>query len=151
MKSTCMVTLLSVILFSLTLHAVITITTTTNLVFGKVAAGSGGSVIVSPAGVRSTTGGVTVLSSVSGSAAAFNLQGTASTAYIITLPTNTAVTMTSGANSMTVTSFTVSPGLTGSFSAAGTQSITVGATMNVGANEPQGDFSGSFSITVDYQ
>lgn len=146
-----MMALLSVILFSLTLHAVITITTTTNLVFGKVAAGSGGSVVISPAGVRTSTGGVTVLSSVSGSAAAFNLQGLASTAYIITLPTNTAVTLTSGANSMTVTDFTVSPGLTGTFSAGGTQSITVGATMNIGANQPQGDYSGNFSITVDYQ
>ncbi len=141
----------SILFVSASLYATVVIVPVTNMVFGKVAAGSGGSVVISTAGVRTTTGGVNVLTSVAGSAASFNLQGTASTAYIVTLPSNSQVTLTSGANSMTVTSFTISPALSGAFSAGGTATIAVGATLNIGANQPQGEYNGNFTITVDYQ
>lgn len=129
----------------------IAVSTLSNLSFGKLAAGSGGTVVMATTGSRTKTGGVVLLSTGTGSTAVFHLQGTPSQAYIVTLPSNTSVTMTSGANSVRVTDFTMSPGPTGTFNSVGSQNITIGATMNVDSNNPPGDYSGTFSFSIDYQ
>ena len=81
----------------------ITITKTTDMNFGNVAVQSttGGTVVMTPAGVRSATAGVT-LPATSGtvSAASFTVNGQSGYTYAITLPTS--VTLTSASNTMTV-------------------------------------------------
>ena len=42
------------------------------------------------------------------------------------------------------------PSGAGQLDALGNQTLTIGATLNVGANQAPGDYSGSFSVTVAY-
>jgi len=131
----------------------ITITNAGNMNFGNVAvSATAGTVILAPASTRTITGGVT-LPAVPGTVAAahFDITGTANYTYSITLP-STATTVTSGANTMTVTAFTSNPGTTGTLSATGTQTINVGATLNIAANQAAGTYvSGTpFQVTVNY-
>lgn len=122
-----------------------------NLSFGSFIAGSGGTISVSAAGARSSTGGVLPLGQGSGVAAAqFNVSGTANASYTITLPANnTVVLVDAAANTMALSSFVANPP-TGTLSAGGSQSIRVGATLIVGNAQPSGSYSGSFNVTVNY-
>jgi len=136
-----------------TIVAPIAIANTADMNFGNVAVGaSAGTVILTPAGGRSTTGGVT-LPAVTGTvtAAAFNVTGQANFTYAITLPA-AATTITSGANTMTVDTWTSNPTPTGTLSAGGSQALTVGATLNVNANQPAGTYVSAtpFTVTVNY-
>jgi hypothetical protein len=135
-------------------RAQIAISNTGALAFGKFASGSGGAVTVSTSGARTSSGGVVLLSSGAGAAAGFNISDSdpASLAktYIITLPANGTVTLASGSNSMPVNDFISDPSGSGIMT-AGTQLLIVGATLSVGANQPVGNYSGSFSVTVNYQ
>lgn len=122
--------------------------------FGNVAVRStaGGTVVLSPAGGRTATGGVT-LPSTNGtvSAASFTVSGTGSYHYTITLPVS-AITISSGANTMTVTTFTSTPTGAGGVLTAGEQTLNVGATLNIGAAQPSGVYVSDtpFDVTVNY-
>lgn len=128
----------------------ITIVNTQALAFGSFAAGSGGSVTVSAAGVRSAGGGVVLLSAGAGSGASFSVTGDPNLTYAITLPANGVAALSSGANSMALTAFTSSPASTGVLSAGGSQTLSVGATLGVGGNQAAGNYSGSFNVIVNY-
>ena len=129
---------------------VIAISHTQALAFGKFVAASGGTVVVSPGGVRSKTGGVVLVSSGAGTAAQFAVSGDANLTYAISMPGNGVVSLVSGANSMAVNNFTSSPNLTGKLGAGGTQTLFVGATLSVGGNQATGSYSGVFDVTVNY-
>jgi Domain of unknown function (DUF4402) len=122
--------------------------------FGNVAVQSttGGTVVLSPAGVRTATGGVTLPTTATGTitAASFTVTGTGNYSYAITLP-STALTITSGANTMTVTTFTSDPSGVGTLT-AGTQTLNVGATLNVSAAQAAGTYVSAtpFDVTVNY-
>ena len=120
------------------------------LTFGSFVAGTGGTVIMSAAGARSPGGGVILVPSGSGSAASFNVTGDPNATYAITLPANDVVSLTSGANTMAVNNFTSNPASGGQLSIGGSQTLTVGATLSVGSNQASGSYSGSFSVTVNY-
>jgi hypothetical protein len=127
----------------------ISIAKTADMNFGDVVAGgSAGTVVLTPAGARSATGGTTLGSGTSVAAAAFNVTGQANATYAITLPAS--ATVTSGANSMTVDTFTSNPSGTGTLSGGGSQALSVGATLNVGASQATGTYTGSFNVTVTY-
>lgn len=131
----------------------ISITKTADMNFGNISvqATSGGTVILSTAGVRSTTGGVT-LPATTGTvtAASFTVGGEGAYTYVITLPT-APHSIISGSNSMTVTAFASNPSGTGQLT-GGTQTLTVGATLNVSAAQPTGVYSSEtgFTVTVNY-
>jgi hypothetical protein len=131
----------------------ISITKTVDMNFGNVAVqtAAGGTVVLTPLGVRSVTGGVT-LPAVFGTvtAASFTVNGQGTYTYAITLPA-TATTLTSGANTMTADTWTSSPSATGALT-AGTQTLSVGATLNVAAAQAAGLYvSGTpFNVTVNY-
>jgi Domain of unknown function (DUF4402) len=127
----------------------IAIAKTSDMHFGDVVAGgSAGTVVLTPAGVRSAAGGTTLGNAGGTAAAAFNVTGQGSATYAITLPAST--TVTSGANTMTVNAFASSPSGTGALSAGGSQALTVGATLNVGASQATGTYTGTFNVTVTY-
>lgn len=129
----------------------ISISNTQALGFGKFAAGSGGSVTVSPSGARSATGSVALLSSSGGAAAQFTVSGDANFTYAISLPANGTVVLTkNGGQTMSVNNFSSSPSPAGQLSALSKQTVSVGATLSVGSNQATGAYTGSFTVMVDY-
>jgi spore coat protein U-like protein len=127
----------------------ISITKTADMDFADVvASGSAGTVVLSTAGARSITGGATLGNSTGAAAAAFTVSGDPASTYSISLPSS--ATITSTPNTMTVNTFTSSPSGTGTLSGGGTQALTVGATLQVGASQAQGTYTGTFDVTVAY-
>jgi hypothetical protein len=131
----------------------ISITKNADMSFGNIAvqAGTGGTVVLAPAGTRTSTSGVT-LPSTTGTvaAAAFTVTGSGSLTYAITLPTSVTLTHSGGVETMTAGSFTSNPSTTGTLS-SGTQDIAVGATLTVAAGQLGGVYtSGNFNVTVNY-
>jgi len=136
---------------SATIVTPISISNTADMNFGNIATnGLVGTVVLTPESTRTFTGGVT-LPAATGTvtAAAFTVTGSGSYTYAITLPTS--VTITSGSDSMIVNSFTSTPSSTGILT-AGTQDITVGATLNLVASQAPGDYTSAapFAVTVNY-
>jgi Mat/Ecp fimbriae major subunit len=126
----------------------IALSKTADLNFATIIPGaSADTVVVSAAGGRTCGAALTCSGSVA--SAAFNVAGSANTSYAITLPST--ISLTSGSNSMTVDNFTSSKvGNTSTLSGTGTDSFTVGARLNVGASQAAGAYTGSFSVSVDY-
>jgi hypothetical protein len=118
-----------------------------DLNFGNIAAGSSaGTVELTTAGVRNPTN--VILPSVAGTvtAAQFTVTGLEDSNYVITLPAS--ATISNGGNNMTIDNFTddASNVLTG-----GTETFNVGATLNIGAGQAVGQYTGDFEVTVDYE
>lgn len=133
----------------------ISITKNVDMNFGNIAvsAASGGTVILAPAGTRTTAGaGGVTLPAVTGTvtAASFTVNGNGSYTYAITLPSS-AVTLTGpAAATMDATAFTSTPSATGTLT-GGTQNLLVGATLTVAAAQAAGVYtSGNFNVTVNY-
>nr|WP_276316642.1 DUF4402 domain-containing protein [Halomonas flagellata] len=129
----------------------IEIQNTRGLSFGSFVAGSGGSVAVSPSGVRSAGGDVWLIPSSEGLAAEFTVSGDAEATYTIQLPGNDFVKLTGPGSDMVINDFTSAPsGAGGQLSAGGSQALTVGGTLNVGFAQAPGDYAGTFSVIVNY-
>ena len=105
-----------------------------------------GTVVVSPAGARTCGAGLICSGTVS--AADFSINGAPGATFALTMPT--AANITSGSDTMQVNNFTNSlGGLTGTLT-GGTAAFQLGATLNVGANQAVGTYTGTFTVTVDY-
>lgn len=125
---------------------------TRGIAFGAFAAGTGGGVVISPAGSRSATGGVVLIAISEGEAAQFTISGDPDFTYSISLPSDGTVALDDGAgHSMEITGFTSHPALTGQLSGGGSQALAIGATLNVGAHQPAGNYAGDFPVTVNYE
>ena len=136
---------------SATIVTPISISKTTDMSFGNVAvsASIAGTAILTPSGSRSTggAGGVTLpVTTGTVAAAAFTVSGQGSYTYSITLPSS--CTLSSGSNTMTVNAFTSLPATTGALSAGGTQTLTVGATLNVSAAQAAGSYTNAAGVPV---
>lgn len=129
--------------------------------FGNVAVqtGTGGTVVLVPAGTRTATGGCTLPSTVGTvTAASYSIAGQGSYTYAITLPLDGVVSVGDGAtHTMAVNTFSSTPSGTGTLSVGGTQTLTVGATLVVAAAQVSGVYtatagngSGAFTVTVNY-
>ena len=130
------------------------ITNTKNMDFGNVAinASAGGTVVLTPAGTRTSTGGVTLPATVGTvTAAEFSVTGANNYTFSITLP-STSHEIKSGSNTMSVTDFTSTPTPTGALSATGSATVKVGATLNVSAGQAAGTYTSvtPFEVTVNY-
>ena len=124
----------------------VTVTKTADLDFGTVVTGTApGTVIISSAGAR--TCGTGLVCSGSTAAAAFGIVGT--TGQTVTISTPLTVSLTSGLNSMSAG--LLSSAATRTLSGTAADQVTVGGTLSVGANPADGDYTGSFAVTVDYQ
>lgn len=135
------------------IHAAeLTIDNTQGLSFGSFVAGSSGSVSVNNSGLRSAAGGVVLIPSSHGLAAEFTITGKPDRAYSIGLPLNGVVTMTGPGSDMSVDDFTREPSdAWPKLPQSGTQTLSVGGTLNAGANQTPGAYSGTFTVTVDYE
>ncbi len=129
------------------LFAPISISTSGDMDFGTMlTTGTAGTVTVTPAGARSSVdvdlfGGFPA-------AAAFDVTGRSNQNYSITLPSS--ATLTSGGNTMTIDTFTDDAGANPSLPGGGSDTFNVGATLHVGATQASGTYSGTFSVTVNY-
>ena len=116
----------------------------------------GGTCVVSTAGVRSRTGGVTLQNLAPlMSLATYTVSGEPLRTYAITLPS--AITITFSTYSMTInsllaksTSGAQSHNATGTLALNGTEQFTIGATLNVAAGQAEGLYQGTFDVTVAY-
>jgi hypothetical protein len=131
----------------------ITITKNSDMSFGNlsVQAATAGTVVLTPAGGRSRTLGVTLPATTGTvSAATFTVNGTAAYTYAITLPGTVTLTRATGTETMTADNFTSTPSATGTLT-GGTESVAVGATLNVAAGQLAGVYtSANFDVTVNY-
>ena len=133
----------------------ITIVNDVDMNFGNVAvqASTAGTVVLTPAGGRTATDGVTLPATTGTVAAAkFTVSGEPNYTYVLTLPTSS-IDVTSGSNTMPVGTWTSSlNGAPGTLSAGGTHSFTVGATLSVAAGQATGTYSNAsgFEVTVNY-
>ncbi len=141
---------------SATIVIPISISKINDMNFGEIAviSSASGTVIIDPSGSISSggSGGVTlILTTGSVSSASFNVTGAAGYTYNITLPTGS-IPVSSGSNTMDLSSFTCSVSPLGLLSTGGTQLLTVGATLNVPAGQAVGTYSTSSSmpLTVNY-
>ena len=84
-------------------------------------------------------------------AASFTVSGQGSYTYAITLPSSCVIT-DAGSHTMTVNGFTSTPATTGLLSAGGSQTLTVGATLNVSAAQAAGTYTNATGVpvTVNY-
>jgi hypothetical protein len=128
----------------------ITLTTLNGLIFGDISSGStAGTIVMTPDGARSATGGTNINTSVAGSPAKFDVQGVANASYSISLPVSVVLSDTAS-HTMTVDNFSSSPTPSGVLNSSGQQTLFVGARLNVGSNQAFGSYSGLMSVTVDY-
>ena len=126
----------------------ITLANTGGLNFGKVLPyGSAGNVYVSINGVGSTSNAF-ISDATNIRASSWAVTGIPGAPFAVTLPTS--VTINNGTENMTVTSFNRSGASQLFLDAAGNNNFTVGARLNVGANQPVGIYSGTFNVTVNY-
>lgn len=131
-----------------------------NLVFGRVIRGAtAGTVTLTPAGVRTSTGGVTLIGT-DFQPAEFAGMGTNGQFVDISLGANSILVSGPGAP-MTVRTFVIGSTPTAVLStnprrfrinsATGIFIFPVGATLEVGANQVPGTYTGNWAITLEYQ
>ena len=140
---------------SATIITPISIAKAVDMNFGTMAlqAGTDGTVVITPAGTRTKTGGITLPANTGTVAAAeFTVGGEGTYTYAITLPSTYTITETEGSSeTMVVNKFTSSPATTGTL-IAGAQTIKVGATLNLSTDQPAGTYTNAtgFDVTVNY-
>lgn len=128
-----------------------------DLDFGTIAsAPTAGTVTVNAlTGARSSTGGPALVGTTAQRAV---FQGTGGI-LLITVSGDTSVTLTRSGGGGTMTASLVRAASTsgggiallgGTLLPSGVQTYYIGGTLNVGANQPAGDYSGTFTLTVNY-
>ncbi len=144
-----------------------TLAKTGDLHFGSITPTAAlGTVTVTPAGVRTSTGGV-ILAGGTPTAASFSGQGTRNQQIRVTFDIlGTTLNRTGGGATMTANNFVAlgllanglaplgSPGTGQRFRIAATNgafTFTVGGRLNVAANQAPGAYAGNFTVTVDFQ
>ncbi|WP_243315621.1 DUF4402 domain-containing protein [Geothrix paludis] len=142
------------------IYVPITLNKNTDLSFGDIFADpTGGTVTLDPKSTTRTTGGPALATTGTVSPAAFTVGGKRNASYAITLPADGTVTLSGPGAAMLVSKFTASvnngtptatpTGLIPN-TAGATQTFTVGATLTLGANQMDGDYTGTFNVTVAY-
>ena len=125
-----------------------------DLQFGSMTAPAAGAVIVDTAGIRIATGGVILVGAGAVSAASFSMSTglyscTGRNLVVVTAGPTATLMHSSLAATMTVNSFTTNPAAGGAFDSA--VPLTLGATLNVGALQAPGSYSGTYLVTVTFQ
>lgn len=123
-------------------------TTTANLAFGSFMTTDIGLINITPSGVQSYSGALTLIGGTI-SPGIFTVTGCANFAYSIVLPPS--ATLSGPTGSMTVNTFQSQPTGSGVLDASGTSTLKVGATLHVGNPQPKGVYSGTFIMEIVVQ
>ena len=132
----------------------LTLTEDTDLDFGTVlASAAAGQVIINAtSGLRSVSGGVTGVAINPGHRAQFTGYGTPATNVSLSL--TYPAFLTSGTNVVAVDPvlgmYFDAGGATRTINAAGTFQVGVGGAFNIAANQPNGVYTGTFTVTAQY-
>lgn len=140
----------------------IAVTQVRDLNFGSVikSTTAGTVTINAQTGARTRTGGAQVLGSVTSPSAAFQATGTAGRLFRLTLNAGTVtLNRVGGGATMNLNTLRVSHNGAAqqtaprnfTLPASGVSNIAVGGRLNVGANQLDGLYSGTFDVTIDYQ
>jgi hypothetical protein len=128
---------------------VISLTATGGLAFGDVFAGPvAGTVVLAPDGSRIASPGIVLGGGSPSGPATLTVQGAPNATYAIMLPAR--ITLQGPNGSMVVSPFTADPGPSGLLSECGAQQVSVGATLNLAVNQPDGTYTGVFALSVAY-
>lgn len=98
---------------------------------------------------RTRTGGV-IAAGGTPSAARFTVTGTPTIIARITIGAAPVLTRVSGTETMTVSNMTLNGARNRRFPASGALDVRVGGRLNVRANQRDGAYLGTFTVTVDY-
>lgn len=134
-----------------TVIAPLTITTATNLSFGDLVVNGAGTVDVDTSNGRTVSANIDAVGGTVTSAS-FTVDGEGNKNYIITLPASS--TIGNGTDTLTVDGYTSNFGDDGAIrtlDASGTESLIVGATLNFGGTVSEGDYTGTFDVTINYE
>lgn len=128
----------------------LSVVNTSDLDFGTLARGAtAGTAIVDPATSARTTSGGTVAAGGTPQSATFVATGVINRVHIVAL--GPAPTLANGSGGTMALSALMLDGPTlRLFGAGGVSTIRVGGILNVAANQAEGDYSGTFTITVIY-
>ncbi|MFL6709611.1 MAG: DUF4402 domain-containing protein [Massilia sp.] len=127
-----------------------------NLDFGRfaVSQAAGGAVTISPAGPRSSAGGVLLLASGIPGPASFHVSRDGASAggqaVSVSLPADGSVELSSGARRMRVNGFQAWPPVIGAIP-DGALTLSIGASLEVAPGQGAGSYTGAFSITINYE
>lgn len=138
-----------------TIFQPIAITKTADLAFGIIVrplAGSGAVTINAATGARTVDPGVGQLGS-GNHQATYTVTGEGGQAFNIGIPTGFTMTRTGGSETLTVNlaSSVASGTLSSALGSQGTQSFGVGGSLTVANTTASGAYSGTFTVTVNYQ
>lgn len=137
-----------------TVASTLSITSATALGFGSfVPDTTAATVVIAPqsANFRTRTGNISLLSSGAGAPSTVALSGSPNMSFSVNLPTTPVTLSGPSSSTMTMTNFTTNLGTAkGTLDGGGLSSFLVGATLNVGASQTAGSYTGSFSVTVSY-
>lgn len=128
----------------------LSVVNTADLNFGTLVRGTtAGTATVNPTtGTRSTTGGTTAAGGAPGPAI-FLATGVVNRVFIIALGTNPVLTNGTG-GTMTVNPLMIDGPTLRLFGGGGVSTIKVGGVLNVAANQQEGNYTGTFNLTVIY-
>ena len=134
---------------SATISTLIAVTEDTQMAFGNVSVDSaGGTVTLTSAGGISADNANYVFSGTP-AGAAFSATGDASAP--VTISFSTGDTLTGPGTAMALQNFTNDAGGSPAFDGTGNLAFNVGADLVVNASQTAGSYSGTYTITVDYQ
>ncbi len=128
------------------------ITNTASLYFGTIAPSldQDENIFVDSTGIRDCGSAVTCLTN-DHSAAQFTVSGEDGMSYYINLPGDGEVELSNGSGgTMSVSSFVSSKADEIGTLTGGTEDFAVGANLSVTANQPTGDYVGTFAVSVEY-
>lgn len=125
---------------------------TADLHFGAIASGVfGGEVILQPNGDRFASGDVALVASGQAAPAAFSIIGHPEALFSVFLPLGMVITNQDGSGSMLISSFTSDLDAITQLDESGTAEFNVGAVLELGPNQSEGTYSGTFEVLVAYE
>jgi hypothetical protein len=122
-----------------------------DLDFGELVVSTAGTAVIDPvSGAVTTTGTITPVGTAA-HPATFTATGSKNSVVNIKVPT-AAVTLTrvGGGGTMTLSNWTLDGKANRKFPLNSAFDFNVGGTLNIGAGQPDGDYVGTFTVTVQY-
>ncbi len=129
----------------------ISVAKTQDMQFGAVVrSAAGGTVTINPNTAQVIYSGVTRGQTITYHPASFSVTGEPNYEFSVRLPKKANLSRAGGKKPMSVVDFTATAA-GGQLDNKGTATFNVGATLEVGANQETGSYSGSFTVMVEYQ